>query len=244
MKAISLAIAASAAAVIASSASASNWQLTYHGYGLAKGVKIAYDNNKSWNGAAASSFANITAGQHLFSGLGNNFKTYCVQLFEGLPAVGSSAEWCPADLVDVPDAPPAPGPMGAMVATLVQDFYARFHAAVQDSNNSTQTAAFQVVLWELTHENFTAPDAASALAQIDLGLGAFQLSGASADVLNAANSMIADLGDGGFKSLGGNLFGLTNPQYQDHLVVVPIPAPALLAGLGLIGVAALRRRQK
>lgn len=245
MKAFGLAIAASAAAVMVSSASADTcWTLTYNGYGLNQFVGVSYDAGKDWDGAAAASYSNIKAGQHLFSGLGNNFSNYCVQLFEGMPSNPPTAEWCIEAVENIPDQPPAPGPMGSLKATLVQDLYARFHYSVQNSNDSTQTAAFQVVLWELTHENFDAANAAAALAQIDLSLGAFQMSGSNVDVFDAANDMIQALGDGGFLSLGSNLFGLTNLQYQDMLVVVPIPAPVLLAGLGLIGAVVMRRRMK
>lgn len=244
MKAITLGTVALVATAIAQSASASNWTMTFTGYGLNETVGVRFNNSDSFNSAtAASGFANIHAGQHNFNVFGKTYSNYCVQLFESAGQVGETNVWCTAAVADVPDAPPAPGPMGAIRATLVQDLYARFHAGVKASGNSVQHAAFQVALWELTHEKFTAGDATSTLAQISLEHGALQMKGSDDPaVFAAANNFLAGLGTGGFKTLGDNLFGLTNPTKQDQLVVVPIPAAALLAGVGLLGVGLIRRR--
>ena len=243
MKAISLATVALVATAVAQSASASNWTMTFTGYGLNETVGVRYNNNEAWNSSTAvSGFAGVHAGQHNFSVFGKTYSNYCVQLFESVGNVGDVHTWCTAALTEVPDFPPFPGPMGSIKATLVQDLYARFHESVKGSGNSTQHAAFQIALWELTHENFDAADATGALAQINLLGGALQMNGAKTDVLNAANAMLATLGDGGFESMGDNLFGLTSETRQDHLVVVPIPGAALLAGVGLIGAGLLRRR--
>ena len=56
--------------------------------------------------------------------------------------------------------------------------------------------------------------------------------------------MLASLGQGGFGTMGPDLSGLMHASAQDQLMVVPIGAPAILAGLGLIGVGVMRRRMK
>ncbi len=244
MKAITFATVALVATAVAQSASAANWSMTFTGYGLNEVVGIRFNNNESFNSATANSgFAGLNAGQLNFTVYGKTYSNYCIQVFEGVGQIGDTNVWCTAALVDVPDFPPFPGPMGAVKATLVQDLYARFHATVKNSGDSIQHAAFQVALWELTHEKITAADAASALAQLSLVNGALQMDGvADAAVLAAANNMLNQLGVGGFQSIGDNLIGLTSASKQDQLVVVPIPAAALLAGVGLLGVGLVRRR--
>jgi hypothetical protein len=248
MKAITLGTAAALAVVVAQGAQASNWSMTFTGYGLNQTVGVRFNNSESFDSANANSgFAGLKAGQHNFTVFGKTYSNYCVQIFEPIGAVGSTDVWCTADLASVPDAPPGPGPMGAIKAALMQDLYARFHETVKNSGDATQHAAFQVLVWEISHEKITAADAASAIAQLSLIAGALQINEESlvgANVFAAANLMLAQLGVGGFRSLGDNLFGLTNEVKQDQLVVVPIPAPALLAGLGLLGVGILRRRMK
>jgi hypothetical protein len=244
MKAITFATVALVATAVAQSASAANWSMTFTGYGLNEVVGIRFNNSESFDSATAvAGFAGLNAGQHNFTVYGKTYSNYCVQVFEGLGQIGDTNVWCTAALSDVPDAPPAPGPMGMIKATLVQDLYARFHATVKNSGDSIQHAAFQVALWEITHEKFNAADAATALGQISLVNGALQMDGtADAAVLAAANAMLNQLGVGGFKSIGDNLIALTSASKQDQLVVVPIPAAALLAGVGLLGVGLVRRR--
>ncbi|RLS91893.1 MAG: hypothetical protein DWI12_12390 [Planctomycetota bacterium] len=98
-----------------------------------------------------------------------------------------------------------------------------------------------MAIYEISHENLTASTAEGALAQLNLSLGAFQTS-ASSDAFATAAAMLASLGNGGFGSVGANLRGLTHPTAQDQLLLVPIGAPAILAGLGLLGVGIMRRR--
>ena len=141
---------------------------------------------------------------------------------------------------DERDGTAPPGAMGAIKATLVSDLYRRYYSGLSTAQDN---AAFQIALYEITHENLSAADAASALAQLDLTRGAFQTS-ASAEAFQSAADMLASLGEGGFKSVGNNLRGLTNATAQDQLLMVPVGGPAILAGLGLLGVGVLRRRMK
>ena len=49
-------------------------------------------------------------------------------------------------------------------------------------------------------------------------------------------------GEDGWMDTQGHLIGLSNPAHQDQLMVVPLPMPALLAGIGFAGAIVLRRR--
>jgi hypothetical protein len=225
--------------VVAPSATADSITMTYLGFGASQSAGISYNASRAWDGRSVSTFTNITAGEHRFSVYSQERVTFCVQLFEGVTA-GNTYTFDYADVADVPDSPPAPGAMGAIKATLVSDLYRRYYSGLSGAQDN---AAFAIALYEITHENLSAADASSALAQLDLTRGAFQTS-ASADAFQSAADMLASLGEGGFRSVGSNLRGLTNATAQDQLLMVPVGGPAVLAGLGLLGVGVLRRRMK
>jgi hypothetical protein len=112
-----------------------------------------------------------------------------------------------------------------------------------------------LLVWEISHENLngagaTATDVLNAGA-INVSLGAFQASGSATltgdklAAFNQAQSWIATMVADSANLRGFGIYGLTNPTAQDHIgVLVPVPAPALLAGLGLVGVVAGRRRSR
>jgi hypothetical protein len=230
---------AAAAMTLGSVASADSITMTFLGFGASQTTGISYNASRAWDGRSVSSFTNITAGAHRFGVYSQERVTFCAQLFEGV-TVGNTYTFDYTDVANVPDSPPAPGAMGAIKATLVSDLYRRYYSGLSTAQDN---AAFQIALYEITHENLSAADAASALAQLDLTRGAFQTS-ASADAFQSAADMLASLGEGGFKSVGNNLRGLTNATAQDQLLMVPVGGPAILAGLGLLGVGVLRRRMK
>ena len=228
---------ASVAAICFSAAASADVTWTYLGTGLSQNAGLNYGASRAFDARAVSSFSNINVGQHLFEVWGTTRTTFCVQLFEGV-TVGGGYNFAQVDVSAVPDAPPAPGPMGVIKASLMQDLYRRFYS---DVDTSLEASAFQLAIYEISHENLTASTAEGALAQLNLSLGAFQTSASSAAFASAA-AMLASLGNGGFGSVGANLRGLTNPTAQDQLLLVPIGAPAILAGLGLLGVGIMRRR--
>jgi hypothetical protein len=236
---------------LAASANAGQWNLTYDGYGSSLVTNISYNASASWDAAPAGSFNAIRVGSHLFSTGNLSYETFCVQIFEGL-TVGDTICFDEVAVSQVPDASPAPGPMGALKATLVQDLYWRFYdyttdESVDAATADTRYAAFQIALYEVTHESIDASDAAGALAQLGLGQGAFQAAErtttpGSADAISLAAQMLAELGTDGFHFFGSGLKGLTNPTFQDQLVIVPVPAAVGLAAAGLLGLGAVRRR--
>ena len=161
------------------------------------------------------------------------------QLFQGVTA-GNTYTFGVVAPSQVPDEPGQPGNMGAIKSTIVQDLYRRYYYGI---DNAVEASAFQLALYEISHENLTGADAAAAVNQLSLAMGAFSAATLGSAAYSDAAAMLASLGSGGFQSMGNNLLGLTNPSAQDQLIVVPIGAPAILAGLGLLGVGLLRRRK-
>ena len=240
MKSIGLTVLAALA--VAASASADSITMSYLGHGNPSTAGLRYNNRLGWSARSSASFSNLTIGSQQWSVYGQQRTTFCVQLFEGVTA-GNNYTYNilpPAQVPDM-DAPVnAPGPMGQVKATLVNDLYRRYYAGLSGAQS---VGAFQLALWEITHENIDATTAANAVSQLSLDRGAFQVNKMS-NTYQTAASMLASLGQGGFGTMGQNLYGLTNPSAQDQLLVVPVGAPAVLAGLGLIGVGFMRRRTK
>jgi hypothetical protein len=229
-----------AALGVASAASASSITLTFDGFGLSGVNRMSYNHNRSWDARGPATFYSLTCGFHNFTyASGATRQTFCAQLFEGVTA-GNTYTFDIVDPANVPDEPGNPGNMGAIKATLIQDLYRRYYYGI---DTAQEASAFQLAVYEISHENLTAADAAGAVAQLSLMKGAFQSQAAGSTGYNDAAAMLASLGQGGFQSIGNALQGLTNPTAQDQLLVVPVGAPAILAGLGLLGVGLIRRRK-
>ena len=235
-------LALSAALAVSAAASASTLTMTYLGHGHAVSTGVAYNSALSWNGRLSGSYQTVTVGSQRFSVYGQERTTFCTQIFEGVTA-GQQYTFnvvAPSQVPEANDPTNSPGPMGEIKATLVSDLYRRYYAGL---GNATQFGAFQIALYEITHENINATTAAAAVGQLGLHQGAFQASKAGG-VYATASSMLASLGQGGFRTMGPDLSGLMHASAQDQLLVVPIGAPAILAGLGLVGVGIMRRRVK
>lgn len=213
----------------------------------------AYDSTASWNG----SNVRTNFGLNNFTSNKGPFQMYMVQMQASLPAAPTA--YSTVALTDVPDAPPSQPSMGPVKAALVQDLYNRYYASV---STSVQARAFQIAILEITGERWTAPGAFTTAAQIvaqirTVGfntLEAGQFRARSTNSVNVADmaavysqAMTYLLGLGGvsgtsFRSAA--ILGLTSGSAQDQLLLVPIGAPGIIAGLGLVGVVALRRRRK
>ena len=103
------------------------------------------------------------------------------------------------------------------------------------SGSKAMASAFAMVTWEVMLEGFSFPGT-SMFDQISIDKGAVQFSGVSNQSLAyyqemTGNLYIADSSDG--------LVAYVHPQHQDQVGVVP--APSVLA---LLGIAGLRRRRR
>lgn len=131
-------------------------------------------------------------------------------------------------------------------ATLLQGLFSSTYGAVQ---TTTQQAAFQLAVWEITRETASTLD-------VSLNAGSFYLRPANSSP--AAQQTAASLQSlaNGYLSAAQNYQGaslytlnrLTNATYQDLVVAVPanaVPEPEtyalLLGGLGIVGLVARRR---
>jgi hypothetical protein len=214
---------------------------------------INYDSTRTWNASGITGGSLAMAGTIQFDLLtvngnaaGGQITAFCIEINEGFP--DDPITYAMVAPTQVPEETP-PGNMSANQSQMMQDLYSRsYNDAISRDNNASwashqeEMAAFQLVVWEISHENFSDTSDLSVMkSELDITLGAMAATDYySSDVLNAANAMIAALGSGGWNNVT-SLLGASNGTNQDLLIVVPSPAIAALAGLGLVG---MRRRRR
>ena len=211
-------------------ASAESMELTYQGMGARRFVNV------SFNGAAST----VRGGIFTWEG---SVRSFCTQLEEDL-TLWSTVEYEIVPVELVPDEPPSPGPMGINRATLVRDLYARWYYTVMSKTGTDArdyAAAFQMNIWELTHQDVDDSSPETALAGMNLADGnATFASNSNSQII--ANTMLNSLGGGIGDFLGfSRLRGLTSPINQDQLIVVP-GIGGLATCIGLAGIRSRRRR--
>ena len=255
--AATLALGAGACAAAAMSFQASaDLTLELQGTAFGSRQQVAYNNSNLWDETSSSdTFYQVKTVQYIWRDLDGSIpgdiQTYCLQLYQGVD-IGSTYDYAITPIEDSPTSPPIPGPMGDQRARIIQDLYARnidpVHGGIVNTTEGDVVAsALQMVIWEITHERFTATTAAGMVNQMALDMGAFQWNGQGNqspeiedEIALAATEMISTLGMGGFQTAA--LVGLTNPEAQDQVMQIPAPAAAFLL-TGLLAGGARRRRR-
>lgn len=197
----------------------------------------------------------VTAGERLWTNqYGAEVVTYCIQVYEGVNVGEDCTFTVQTDLTMVPESPPYPGAMNSTQAGLVEDLYARFidgrtglladgTELTDGFDNDTASAAFQLVVWEIVNEAISDGSLDDARNELSMELGAFRANLADEDgVDDAVDSILSALGQDGWMDTGGSMRGLSNPTRQDQLMIVPLPMPGILAGIGLVGGIIMRRK--
>ena len=232
-----------------SAASADTVNLTLDSYAFGSSQMISLNGSYNWDETTGSEiFYNNKAFQHHWvdNSSSSMMITYCLQLYQGVD-LGGSYDFTLTNIEDSPTSPPFPGPMGDQRAILLRDLYARWAdpmtagLPMPAGEMNDAATAFQILIWEITHERFTAEDATGMIAQIDLGIGALQWDSDSTTISDIATAMIDSLGDGGFQD--ADLLGLTNPDAQDQVSMIPAPGALFLVSLSALGTPARRRRR-
>lgn len=184
------------------------------------------------NGSNANVLAGAFALQWRFNSPGSdwvNFLTYCLEPDEylNMPGNGTPVTGQLQENLGVTE-------YASVAASLTQLYDAWF----QDSlTNRIKSAAFQVAVWEIAHEN--------GLASASLTSGRFRLQasgGANSEtnqVITQANSY---LDPAHLRPVTGDLDVILRVGSQDLTVSVPEPGTLALFGAGLIGLGVMRRR--
>jgi len=177
-------------------------------------------------------------------------KSFCVQVQEYV-GNGDVVDFTYSEVRDTPENFTSSGGMGELRATMITDLYSRWYDSIKNYGPTgggemgrDMCAAFQAMVWEITHETLgggTEPQK-SDIDALDLSLGAMQVNEMTDGAISYFDAMKQSLGGGGsdwIDRMGGTLWGLQSADYQDQLIVVPGIGVAF-AGLGLVG---MRRRR-
>lgn len=234
------------------SAHAEIYDVTMEPYGAGKRQLVSANGSYAWDFTSGDEvYYNVRAVEHLWleEGALDPIYTHCVEIYQSVDP-GNQYSFESTAIENVPQRDGWPGEMGAVRAQLVEDLYANYINPLTGGVYETGIdpgldindygAAFQIMLWEITHENFSSgADAFEMAAQISFDMGAIQ-SEADSSVLTVLSNMFATLNDGALDS--ANLEGWTNPSAQDQSRLV-IPGAGTLAGLAIMLPMTRRRRR-
>lgn len=167
-----------------------------------------------------------TGGDHVGSPSGEFF-SFCIELTQNVYYRQEHT----FDVVDVADAPMPGGPgvgsagMGPQKADMLRELWGRH---IDEVSTPQTAAAFQIGVWEIVYDD-----------GLSLADGLFRAKYPSLPEVALAQIWLDGLtGNGPFAPLRA----LSSPDYQDHLVLVPLPSAAWGGAALLLTIALLSRR--
>ncbi len=160
---------------------------------------------------------------------GKSFTTYCVELNQPLSWYSKDyalANFSPAD----------------------KNMLDRLYTVASDKvTDLTKGIAFQLAVWEITHENLDKFQTKYAPGSSGL-FGGANLDAQHATAFATANQWLADAKALDASKISWSTQKLTNGHYQDYVLAVAVPEPEtyamMLAGLGLVGMIARRKQAR
>jgi len=219
-------------------ASANTVDVRFVGTGKGQNVKINLNGSQQnvFAGQLKHEFSDGTGIGALLSGM---HITFCTDLMNYVTS--SKKEYEVVPLYEAPD--PA---MGVARAEAIRDMYS-FAAGSQllSSADNAFAAAFQLAIWEVAYD-YLPGIGRSSLSVEDGDFAATRTNGSalSSAVLGHLNNLFDSIGTFN-RSIdpGPSIMAVRSDDHQDQIVIVPLPAPSLLAGAGLLGIASIRRRR-
>lgn len=219
--------------------------LDFIGTGKGKNTRISYNGSKQvvFAGQLEWEVDADTSGTY---SEGDQIRTFCIDILQN---AGDGT----FTLGDVADAPIPGGGMGAVKAAMVEHLYANYFWLVNDGTaTKNNAAAFQVAVWEIVNEDISV----NSLSIAD-GAGKFYIDSNVTEGGWDAGDAARTTAEGWLAAVwaahvttsldqfNGMFNALLSGGGQDQIIanIVPVPAPVMLGGAGLLGLAVLRRRR-
>ncbi|MFG0329775.1 MAG: PEP-CTERM sorting domain-containing protein [Phycisphaerales bacterium] len=203
-------------------AAADTIEVTFNSVSPNQSVRYSIDAGNSFDSTLGGTFNwTRTNGTYTGGGAVGDFSSFCIELTEFVSPTGSYTY----DIVEVEDAPSSFfGGMGSVRAGKLARLFGQFH---QETWTANEAAAFQVAVWEITHD-----DDGSVYT------GTFQVSGSEAYIADA-QSLIDNIDPNGDRA---TILAMVGDDQQDHVFLVPAPGALALFGMG--GALMLGRRRR
>lgn len=206
-----------------------DFALNYSGMAALEQIHYTYtqDNSVMWDSATRDANQYGFAGRILFND--GAIDGFCIELEQEV-----SDNAAPYSFQNFDERPIDTYERGRLLSSLFQHYYQE----VVDSESNAMAAAFQIMVWELSHENFTSYEEAKDQIAIDLGAVQF------ADFSDAAFEHFLQMKDDIFLAqYPSGVAVLHNDQFQDFVTLV-VPSPSALALAGIAMAVGNRRRRR
>lgn len=219
----------------ASAAQADTVDVRFLGTGQGKSVKIDFNGKRSnvFSGQLRHELSNGTGVGARFHG---EHLTYCSDLAQYVTSTRRTYQVTPIQNL------PGGGAMGADRAQAIHDLYAfADKAQLAPGANADFAAAFQIAVWEVVYD-YNVGAGLSSLSTTSGTLKVFNTNGQALsaairqNLVNFFNAVVNT------HTTQRHVLGLSSGSYQDQMVFVPLPAPALMGLAGLGALALIRRR--
>ncbi len=218
-------------------AMAQSVMMKFNGTGTGSNVRVTFGTTTSdvFVGQLKHS---ITGPTNTDPRLNGNFVTYCIDLSQVVSSQNRSF-----DVVQLNSAPSILGDK-AMRASALESLFANVgNAPLMWNTSNDYAAAFQLAIWEIINDF----DSSKTNAGLDITGGEFTArrtnnSALTSGMMNNLNTFLGFARAGTSMPQSNSLLGIASATNQDQVTMIPTPAAAALAGLGMGLIAARRRR--
>jgi hypothetical protein len=198
--------------------------LEFSGMSSYEQVQYLFDESLSWDAPKQELQSNAFSGRLTFND--GSMDGFCIELAQDVTRDSVGYEWFSLE---------GEGGFASQRIQLMASLFGGFYENVVSSGSNAMASAFQMMVWELTHENFG--NLSKAIGEISLSNGSTQFAGYSSEAAGYFFEMHEQLN---YQLDTSALSGLRNDKYQDF-VTYEVPGPSVFA---LSGIALLMGRSR